>query len=115
MTGWIDIGPDIEAEADQWQDEQDARREIAEDAYAGVNSCDALRILDGVPVKRSEVEITSIRRHNRTVPTDRYFIVNIRVRGVQYSGTIQSYHGRPKRKDIVDSYLNHPDWWKGCL
>lgn len=40
-----DIGPDIEIEADEWVANQAA---LEEDAYAGINSCDALRIIDGV-------------------------------------------------------------------
>ena len=45
MKKWIDIGPDIEVEADQWVEEQ---ADLLEDEFAGVNSCDALRIIDGV-------------------------------------------------------------------
>ena len=50
---WIDIGPDIEAEAAVWEAEQEARAEIQADE---LNSCDALRILDGVPLRNEEEE-----------------------------------------------------------
>ena len=62
--------PDIEVDADRWEEEQEVLLELAEDdgledargiseceahianreydKYAGINSCDALRIIDGV-------------------------------------------------------------------
>jgi len=85
MEAWMDIGPDIEVEADEWEEQQAVLRSLAEEeapkrdeAYCGrcdrvvgpedimsggncrrcgepldfypdgINSCDALRILDGV-------------------------------------------------------------------
>lgn len=57
MKDWIDISPDIEVEADEWEDQQKVMRDLAmedlEDPfenylYTGINSCDALRIIDGV-------------------------------------------------------------------
>ena len=58
----FDIGPDIEVAADEFMDQQEVRRQMADedameqawagvkegDSFAGVNSCDALRIIDGV-------------------------------------------------------------------
>ena len=45
MQNWIDIGPDIEVEAAKWDAEQAAQAEIQGEE---LNSCDALRIIDGV-------------------------------------------------------------------
>jgi len=53
---WIDIGPDIEAEAAVWEAEQEARAELLADELDALNSCDALRILDGVPLRNEEEE-----------------------------------------------------------
>lgn len=47
----FDIGPDIEVEADKWEAEQKALAEIQGD---GLNSCDALRIIDGVSMVQVE-------------------------------------------------------------
>jgi hypothetical protein len=47
---WIDIGPDIEAEAAEWEAEQIAMAEMESDDFKGLNSCDALRVMDGVPL-----------------------------------------------------------------
>ena len=66
----FDIGPDIEVAADEFEDQQEVRRQMAEedateeawasmkegDSFAGVNSCDALRIIDGVPLMVQEDE-----------------------------------------------------------
>lgn len=42
--------PDIEVAADDWEMEQKALADMAEEdaRFAGINSCDALRIIDGV-------------------------------------------------------------------
>lgn len=45
--------PDFEVEADDWADRQKAMQEDFEAAFDG-NSCDALRILDGVAAPESE-------------------------------------------------------------
>ena len=39
MNTKFDIGPDIEVEADQWEQERQ-----------DMNSCEALQIMDGVPI-----------------------------------------------------------------
>ena len=49
-----DLGPDIEVEADRREEEQAILAYLQEggrepgDEFEGVNSCDALRIIDGV-------------------------------------------------------------------
>jgi hypothetical protein len=60
QVGW-DLGPDIEVAADDWADRQKARQEIAEEdaneeRWAQVNSCDALRIIDGLPPAVQDTE-----------------------------------------------------------
>ena len=43
----FDIGPDVEVEADKWEAEQQILTEMQ---IEQLNSCDALRVLDGVPM-----------------------------------------------------------------
>ena len=46
-----DLGPDLEVAADDWEREQEARliaEELVDERGNLLNSCDALRILDGV-------------------------------------------------------------------
>ena len=47
---WVDIGPDIEADAAEWEAEQAALAALREDEERGLNSCDALRVMDGIPL-----------------------------------------------------------------
>ena len=50
-----DLGPDIEVDADRYEEEQAVLADLArEDEFAGVNSCDALRIIDGVSLENED-------------------------------------------------------------
>jgi hypothetical protein len=51
MKNW-DIGPDTEVGEDAWEAEQAIRAD--QERYAEVNSCDALRIIDGVTMEQDE-------------------------------------------------------------
>ena len=56
----FDIGPDIEVAADEYEDQQAVLSEMnagmAVDPFSGINSCDALRIIDGVSLTLPEDE-----------------------------------------------------------
>ena len=66
--------PDIEVEADDWGLRQRVLAEIAaedeaEERWANVNSCDALRIIDGVPLE----SVVVVCSHDWHEPVDSQF------------------------------------------